>query len=196
MIVFMGKIVNYTGKRYGRLLIIAFDKIENKRAYWAARCVCGGNKILRSNDFTRGKTKSCGCGRNGALNINSHGTNNGRYRHGMWGTSTYKTWQAMKQRCLNPNNIDWPSYGGRGITVCERWLDFKNFIADMGERPEGLTIERINNDGNYELSNCKWATYKEQNNNQRNSLKYSKAKGGECQRRRRSPCIPYRATSW
>ncbi len=73
----------------------------------------------------------------------------------------------MKDRCLNPNDKNYKNYGGRGITVCERWMDFTNFLADMGEKPEGLTLDRINNDGNYEPGNCRWATWKEQRRNQR-----------------------------
>jgi len=87
--------------------------------------------------------------------------------HGMWESRTYQVWANMKTRCLNPRHRDYHKYGGRGITVCERWLNFQNFLADMGEQPKGLTIERINNHGNYEPQNCKWATYKEQSQNQR-----------------------------
>ena len=88
-------------------------------------------------------------------------------KHGMSRTSTYHIWQTMRQRCSNPNATAYASYGGRGITVCDRWQEFENFLADMGERPEGLSLERVNNNGNYEPGNCVWATRKAQAANRR-----------------------------
>ena len=94
----------------------------------------------------------------------------GKKTHGMEGTPIYKTWASMLQRCNNTKNPDYSRYGGRGITVCERWTKFENFYADMSDRPEGRTLDRINNEGNYEFDNCRWATASEQNDNRRNTV--------------------------
>lgn len=96
--------------------------------------------------------------------------NKNHLKHGMVGTRTHKTWTSMKGRCRNPNDAMWKYYGARGITVCARWLKFENFYADMGERPEGKTLDRIDVNGHYEPGNCRWATPLEQRHNQRRCL--------------------------
>lgn len=101
------------------------------------------------------------------------------HKHGMKGTPTYNTWCAMKQRCCYKRNKQFADYGGRGIKVCDRWMVFVNFLADMGERPNGMSIERENTDGNYEPGNCRWATMAEQQRNRRTTIKVER--GGRIQ---------------
>lgn len=110
-----------------------------------------------------GVSQSCGCLRN---EVARSPKKNNPYK----GTKTHNTWAGMKQRCLNKNRKQYADYGGRGITVCKRWFVYENFLADMGERPPGTTLERIGNDGDYEPMNCKWASYVEQQSNTRKSL--------------------------
>ncbi|WP_199570603.1 hypothetical protein [Streptomyces murinus] len=122
------------------------------------RCDCGNDHSLLFKEW--GRTQSCGCLRNerSAERLT---------RHGHKSSPLYASWAQMIQRCTNPDHKQWANYGGRGITVCERWLDFPNFLADMGERPAGLTLDRIDNNRSYEPGNCRWADVSTQNSNRR-----------------------------
>jgi hypothetical protein len=169
-----------TGKKVGRLTALSFVKRENKITYWSYQCDCGNVKTIASGDVGNayGKTNSCGCKRVETRKMNCEKIRDSRinivHGHCKRGqtTRTYSTWQGMKRRCHYVNDAEYHNYGGRGIKVCDRWLNsFDNFLADMGEKPLNLTLERIDVNGNYEPNNCKWATWTEQSFNKRNSLK-------------------------
>jgi hypothetical protein len=150
-----------TGRQFGRWRVVAFEGGKDPR--WLCACTCGTTRSVLGAPLRRGGSTSCGCCAREATSARArHG-----HRRGDAVSRVYRCWQSMIQRSTNPKNKDFHHYGGRGITVCERWHSFQNFLADMGEPPPGLTLDRRDNDGNYEPRNCRWATQSEQIRNQR-----------------------------
>lgn len=152
----------HVGEKYGRLTILSTERDSLRKV--ACRCECGKETRVIASALVKGKTKSCGC------LYREMPPTRGNLRHGYSGTPIYQVWQAMSRRCFKLDDRCYARYGGRGITVCARWLGrdgFIHFLEDMGERPEGLTLDRIDVDGNYEPSNCRWATQSQQQNNKR-----------------------------
>lgn len=164
----MPKILNLVGQRFGRLTVTARAGILRKQSAWACRCSCGSEVFLPANYLRSGDTTSCGC------LLREHQTK-GSVVHGhaiVGSTSpTYNSWRAMHERCRLPSHPAYKNYGGRGVAVCDRWRSFPAFLADMGERPEGLTIDRIDVNKGYEPSNCRWATRTQQIANRRSTRK-------------------------
>jgi hypothetical protein len=146
------------GRKFGRWTVVEYTGVRCKLQQFSCRCYCGTVKTLYGADLRAGKTKQC------TICHNRQNAQNNT-KHGYWDTPTYKIWQQMIQRCTNPKSSGYQYYGGRGIKVCDRWLKFEYFLKDMGGRPSKLTIDRIDNDGNYEPENCRWVTHKVNCNN-------------------------------
>lgn len=153
------------GKRFGRLVVVKLTENRKYNKIFECICDCGKTKHVFQGNLRRGFTVSCGC-------LHSEELKKRSTTHGLTQSKTYSAWTDMKTRCLNPNHIGYLDYGGRGITVCDRWLEsFENFLADMGEIPfKGAQLDRIKNSEGYSPDNCKWSTRSENARNKRSSV--------------------------
>ena len=167
--------VDLTGLKFGKWTVIEkTGKDKNSRALWECKCDCGKTVLVNGNALNRGVSKSCGCSRK--ERAKGMGINNQKHGHCISkdgksiNSKTYNSWYSMTQRCRYIKQDSYSSYGGRGIIVCDKWKDFSNFLRDMGERPDGTSLDRINSDGNYEPSNCRWASFRKQTENRRKEI--------------------------
>jgi hypothetical protein len=182
---------NESGNRFHRLLVIELSKQVHSKtsraAFYLCKCDCGNEKIISINSLRSGKTKSCGC-----LHIEAIKNAKHSITHGKSYVSEYSIWSDMKKRCFNKKSTHFNHYGGRGITVCEHWLVFENFYKDMGPRPSKKhSLDRVDNNGNYQPNNCRWATKREQNLNKRHKIGISGLRGIRPANSRKNPFQAY-----
>lgn len=157
--------IDLSGQKFNRLTVSRRDhNTKCGQTTWLCICDCGRTKIVRSDHLRRNKIKSCGCLRMELASRTHHGHSK---RHQI--SKKYYSWIGMVRRCNNPMNNRYSRYGGRGINVCDRWLEFDNFLSDMGEKPQGLQLDRINNNDGYYKENCRWTTPKQNSRNRCNN---------------------------
>lgn len=167
----VSKLPDLLHKRFGRLFVVDVERVNTgnrTRVSCTCWCDCGVEKSVRVDALTSGATQSCGCM---GVERRSIATALRSFKHGMRWTREYASWSQMKVRCQDPNNHKFKDYGGRGIKVCASWQAFENFYRDMGPRPEGTSLDRIDVDGDYAPGNCRWADAKTQRSNRRDSKK-------------------------
>ncbi len=166
----MSRLIDLTGQKFERLIVVKYaGKKQSGAALWLCVCDCGKERVICSYSLRSGNTKSCGCLQKEIVSAYQMKHGHSTRTHGI--SKVYGTWRRMIQRCNNFEHPYYVNYGKRGITICERWMDFENFLEDMGEPPtQEHSIDRIDNDGNYCKSNCRWATKKEQARNTRRNL--------------------------
>lgn len=170
----MPKPKDITGNVYGRLTAEYCISSTGKGRLWHCTCTCGGSKEVLVKELTsKSGAKSCGCLQSENAKIQIEVIRDIHVTHGMSKTKVYITWKNMKARCQDKNHEAYNNYGGRGISVCHKWQKFERFLEDMGEPPKGLTLERVDNEGDYCKDNCKWATYKDQAVNRRRCRDFS-----------------------
>lgn len=166
----MKQFVDLTGKVFHRLTVLNYVGVNNHRKrLWLCQCSCGKQTTVIASQLRTGKTKSCGC-----LQLD-YAT-----KHGGADTKEYQCWADMKGRCDNPNNPYYGDYGGRGISYCDRWMSYENFFQDMGKKPKGLSLDRIDNNSHYSPENCRWATLSTQARNTRKKKDTTSKYKGVC----------------
>lgn len=183
----MGRpLIDLTGEKFGRLTVLKRGENEPRsngsfQVRWICKCDCGNEVLVRAAEIKGGRTQSCGCLRNEQSSARAiekftkHGHNPAGKK-----SRTYQSWTNMMTRCYNPNVREYGAYGGRGIVVCDRWHQFENFLEDMGERPEGLTLDRKDVKGNYEPENCQWADRVTQSRNRMSTINVTVGDKTQC----------------